>query len=294
MTGRNEGSETTVTDTRIVAVNGRLCPETDAAISPFDHGLLTGDGVFETLTTVGGQPFAWTRHYRRLVRSASALGLEVPPSEVLRRTVVGVVEANGLSEARVRITVTGGPAPLGSDRGEADPTVLVLAAEPTPWPPTVDVVIVPWPRNQRGATAGLKTTSYAENVRALAYARSRGAGEGIFADLDGNLCEGTGSNVWLVRDGRLETPSLATGCLEGVTRQLILEVVAPEVGLEVHEVVVPAAVLAEAEEAFITSATRVAQAVRRVDDRALPSAPGPVTEKVAAGLRALTRRDLDP
>ena len=85
------------------------------------------------------------------------------------------------------------------------------------------MVTVPWPRNERGALAGLKTTSYAENVVALAEARRRGGTEAIFANLAGHLCEGTGSNVFYVVDGELRTPTLASGCLAGVTRALVLE-----------------------------------------------------------------------
>lgn len=279
---------------RIVWVNGGLHAEHEAPISPFDHGLLTGDGVFETLTTYGGVPFAWTRHYRRLVRSAEGLGLDVPASDVLREATDRVIAANALAEARIRITITGGPSPLGSERGGRGCTAVVAATEPGEVAPTIDVVTAPWPRNQRGALAGLKTISYGENVRALAHARTRGGGEAVFANLDGHLCEGTGTNVWHVRGERLETPPLSAGCLDGVTRQVIIEILCPEVGIEVAETLVPVAALAEADEAFITSSTREAQAIARVDGRPLPAAPGPVTEKINTAFAGLVARDLDP
>ena len=104
---------------------------------------------------------------------------------------------------RVRITYTGGPAPLGSGRGDAPPTLIVVADTMRPWPESTAVATVEWPRNERGALAGLKTTSYAENVVALADAQARGASEAIFANLAGHLCEGTGSNVFYVVDGEL-------------------------------------------------------------------------------------------
>jgi len=132
---------------------------------------------------------------------------------------------------------------------------------------------VPWPRNERGALAGLKTTSYAENVIALAAARERRATEAIFANLAGHLCEGTGSNVFYVVDGELRTPTLAGGCLAGVTRALILEWYG---ALEVDE---PIEVVCGASEVFLASTTRDAQAVSRWDDVEL-SAPGPVTREV--------------
>ena len=122
------------------------------------------------------------------------------------------------------MTYTDGSAPLGSGRNADEPPTLVVVAAPmVPYPETTSAVTVPWPRNERGALAGLKTTSYAENVVALHHAKGRGATEAVFANLAGHVCEGTGSNVFYVVDGELRTPTLASGCLSGVTRALLLE-----------------------------------------------------------------------
>src|SRR5690606_36162816 len=107
--------------------------------------------------------------------------------------------------------------------GDSSPTLLVAVAEMPERPETTAVVTVPWTRNERGALTGLKTTSYAENVRALAYAAERGCSEAIFGNTVGDLCEGTGSNIFVVVDGRLLTPPLSSGCLAGITRALVLE-----------------------------------------------------------------------
>ena len=136
--------------------------------------------------------------------------------------------------------------------------------------PTTAIVTVPWPRNERGALAGLKTTSYGENVVALAHAHERGATEAIFANLAGNLCEGTGANIFYVVDGELRTPTLASGCLAGVTRALLLDWFG---GVEVDE---PVEVLERASEIFLVSTIRDVQAVHDCDGRGYP-APGPVT-----------------
>ena len=136
---------------------------------------------------------------------------------------------------------------------------------------------MPWPRNERGALAGLKTTSYAENVVALAYAAERGASEAIFANLAGHLCEGTGSNVFYVVDGELRTPTLASGCLAGISRALLLEWYG---GREVDE---PVEVLAEAEEIFLVSTTRDVQAVHALR-RPGARGPGPVTAECQRGV----------
>lgn len=272
----------------IVWIDGELVPASAARVSPFDHGLLTGDGVFETLIVYDGRPFAVRRHLDRLGVSCRGLGLTVPDADLVSDALRQVVMANGYGSARLRVTVTGGDSPLGSERGAGGPTVVVAGGALAPWPPAADVVVVPWPRNERGALSGLKTTSYGENVVALAHARERGASEAIFGNTVGHLCEGTGSNVFLGVGGRLVTPPLRSGCLAGVTRALVLETVGAD------EEDLPLDALAGADEAFLTSTTREVQAISTVDGRALPSTAGPLTTAAAAAFRALVGRDLDP
>ncbi|MFC4910081.1 aminotransferase class IV [Actinomadura gamaensis] len=257
-----------------VWVNGALLDPEQAVVSVFDHGVLVGDGVFETVKAVRGEPFALTRHLRRLARSAAGLGLPAPDEAALAEGArEALASAPDWPLARIRITYTSGPGPLGSARGDEGPTVTIIVAEQHPFPETADVVVVPWKRNEHGALAGLKTTSYAENALALAYAKERGGGEAIFGNLAGNLCEGTGSNVFVVLDGELVTPTLESGCLAGVTRELVLEWCG---GVEGD---LPLPELYRAEEAFLVSTTRDVQPIRKVDDTVLPAAPGPVTRK---------------
>jgi branched-chain amino acid aminotransferase len=256
-------------------VNGDLLTDPDApAVAARDHAVTVGDGVFEVVKVVDGRVFAIDAHLERLTRSARGLGLPDPDLEAVRRGVAAVLEGEPLTLGRVRITWTGGLSPLGSDRGDGPSTLVVVAAAMDPWSDTAAVVTVPWPRNERGALAGLKTTSYGENVRALAYARSHGASEAIFANLQGRLCEGTGTNVFYVVDDELRTPTLAGGCLAGITRRLILD------WYGAREVDEPIEVLTErASEAFLASTTRDVQAIHRWNDREL-GAPGPVTTEV--------------
>ncbi len=273
----------------LVWIDGSLRGPDTAAVSPFDHGITVGDGVFETLEVVDGQPFAMRRHLLRLRRSAAGLGLEVPRSDAeLREAAAAVITANHVTHGRLRLTVTGGVAPLGSDRGAGGGTVIVAVGSMRDWPPTCTVATVPWRRNEHGAVAGLKTTSYAENVVALAHAHRLGADEAIFANTAGDLCEGTGSNVFLGRELRLWTPPLSSGCLAGITRELVLELV------PVVEADLPLSALAEADEAFITSSTRDLQPVAVVDGRVLPAAPGPLTIQAMEAFAELKRRTLDP
>jgi len=165
--------------------------------------------------------------------------------------------------------------------------LVVASASMKPFEPSVAVVTVPWPRNEKGALAGLKTTSYAENVVALARAHERGASEAIFANTAGNLCEGTGSNVFYVVDGELRTPTLESGCLAGISRELLLE------WMDAVEVDEPVEVLDRAEEMFLVSTTRDVQAVHSCDGRELPS-PGPVTRKASEVWAAREPEHSDP
>jgi branched-chain amino acid aminotransferase len=260
-------------------VDGAVVDAARATVPANDHGLLVGDGVFETLKVVDAQPFALTRHLERLRRSGDALGLAVPDPEGLRLAVGELLAANagelaGVA-ARLRITVTGGPSPLASQRGDAPCTVILATERMRDWPPTADVVVVPWVRNERGAVTGVKTTSYAENVRALGYARARGAGEALFANTVGELCEGTGTNVFVGIGGRLLTPPLESGCLAGITRALLLE------WTDAVEEPMPLGMLDTADEVFLASSTRDVQPVRQVDGRSLRAAPGPLTSAAA-------------
>jgi branched-chain amino acid aminotransferase len=273
-----------------VWLDGRLVDPADAAVSVFDRGLTVGDGVFETLKVVRGRPFAVRRHLARLHRSAQGLGLDVPVGDAtLRAAVDEVAAATGLELGRVRITLTAGTSPPGSARAPSDPTLVVTATPLAPWPPETTAVTVPWPRNERSAIAGVKTTSYAENVVALAEARKVGATEAIMGNTAGNLCEGTGTNVFVALDGRLLTPPLMSGCLAGVTRELLLELLP-----EADEEDVPLAALAEADEVLLTSTTRDVQPLRALDGRPLPGVDGPWARRAMAAVAELQARDLDP
>lgn len=254
-----------------VWLDGKLLDDPhDPALSLFDHGFTVGDGVFETLKVVDGAAFAVSRHLRRLADSAAGLGLPEPDDSAVRAGIEAVLAAEHLPRGRVRITYTGGVAPLGSDRGDAVPTLAVAAGAMPPREDGTSILTVAWPRNERGALSGLKTTSYGENVVALAAARRAGASEAILPNTVGQLCEGTGSNVFYVLGGELLTPTLASGCLAGVTRALVLEWYG---GTERDA---PIEVLTEADEIFLASTTRDVQSVRWCDGRDLP-APGPVT-----------------
>lgn len=203
---------------------GRLRAPDEPVLTAVDHGLTVGDGVFETCSVHDGRAFALTRHLARLEVSARGLGLPPLPLDEVRAGIDAVLAAAGPAAGRLRVTVTGGPGPLGSHRlapAEQRPSVVVVAG-PAASMTQSRAVRVPWVRNERSPLAGLKTTSYGENVVALGRAREQGADEALLADTRGRLCEGTGSNVFVEIGGELLTPSLETGALAGITRDLVL------------------------------------------------------------------------
>ncbi|MFG2773235.1 aminotransferase class IV [Streptomyces sp. NPDC048350] len=269
-------------------VNGGLRDAEEAQVSVLDHGLTVGDGVFETIKAVRGETFALTLHLERLTRSARGLGLPDPDHDEVRRACAAVLEANPMELGRLRITYTGGLSPLGSERGDAGASLVVALGESGRRPDSTAVITVPWTRNERGALTGLKTTSYAENVVALARAREQGASEALFANTVGQLCEGTGSNVFVVLDGRIHTPPVSSGCLAGITRALAVE------WTGAIETDLPLDVLESAQEIFLTSTLRDIQAVHRVDGRELTPAPGPVTAKAMRIFDEHAAADSDP
>ena len=273
-------------------LNGRLLQSPDEpALSPLDHGLVVGDGVFETVKVEDGRPFALTRHLKRLVRSAEGLGIGTPDLGAVREGVAAVLDGARVDFGRARITCTSGPGTLGSPRG-GGPLTLLVTSETLDRPSSVSrIVTVPWPRNERGALSGLKTTSYAENALMVEHALARGASEAVVPNTQGQLCEGTGSNVMYVVGERLITPTLGAGPLAGITRELVLEWCAGEI--DVVEQDAPIDVLASADEVILVGTTRDVQAISRVDDRELV-APGPVTRLAQQIWARESARGIDP
>jgi branched-chain amino acid aminotransferase len=275
-----------------VWVNGERVDPSAPSIAALDHGVTVGDGVFETCKVVDGVPFALTRHARRLDRSMAGMGLPAADHTLIDAGVKAVLAGEPIEYGRLRFSITGGAGPLGSDREDSPLTYIVTAGSQPPNPQSGKLVVVPWTRNERGATAGLKTTSYAENVVALAFAQKRGGVEALFANSVGNLCECTGSNVFVVVDGEILTPDLASGPLAGITRELVIQWCREE-GLTVRAEPLPMSILDRAQEVFITSSTKDVLAVDSIDDRPV-LAPGPVTARAVEIFARLSSERLDP
>jgi len=270
---------------------GRLVPLESATVSVLDRGLTVGAGAFETLKVVEGVPFALSRHLRRLQHSATALAIDMPAELEIRHAVAEVLRGNEAELGpigRMRITLTPGSGTLADPYSGAGPTTLLITVtDIAPWPQAATVAISDFRRNAASALTGVKSTSYAENAIALRHARQAGAHEALLLNTMDDVCEGTGSNIFVVIDGEVRTPPLASGCLAGITRDLVL------LWCGGRETAIPADQLPEVSEAFLTSSTRDIWPIATLAGRSLP-APGPVTQAVMTQWSSRIAADVDP
>ena len=284
-----------------VFMGGRVCLPEEAKISVFDRGFLYGDSVYETIGTAYGRLFALGDHLVRLERSAQRIGLRVPPRAEIVRAVMETVAAGGNPESRVRIILTRGAGKLDLDPTSVDDTQLVVivfplgAPTPAMYAAGVSVAIVSVHRNSpRAIDPAVKSGNYLNNVLALGEARRRsGAYEALLCAADGTVAEGASSNIFIVKSGEIRTPGLEVGILDGITRSKVLEI-CQENAIPIREVSISPDEVRNADEAFITSATRGVLPVTRVDEKPVGSgAPGPVTGHLMALYDALARKGVE-
>lgn len=264
--------------------NGEWLDPRDFRCSPTDRGLIHGLGLFETMLAIDGQLMFADRHLARLRSGHEKLGwpFEFPDFPEI---AAALLAENGLGtgRARVRLTVTAGSGSIrdltpGSDR------LVWMSASPALTPPeSLAACLSPWPRNEFSPLAGLKCASYAENPIALDHARRQGFDETIFLNTSGHLCEAATANLFLVKNGALFTPSLESGCLPGITREVILEL-AEEIGMPCEVGAFALNHLESAAEMFLTSSAGGVMPVSRIGDRELAS--GPVSLRLREALEA--------
>jgi branched-chain amino acid aminotransferase len=286
--------------TRIASVDGVLVQPEEAKVSVYDRGFLYGDSVFETIRTYAGEPFALAEHMARLARSATKVGIAMPiPATDFGMEVRRAVRAARNPESYARVMLTRGAGPLGLDPTLAGAPLRVVLVEPlTPLPTALyrDGVAVVTVRTERAADAaqGAKVGNYLASLLALKEAKARGAHEALVLDTAGHVVEGTTSNVFVVRDGALQTPPEQANILPGITRAHLIEVAA-ELGLPLHLTALTPADLASADEVFISSSLREVLSVVRVDDHPVGGGrPGPVTRALHAAFRARVGLGGDP
>ncbi len=255
---------------------GRLLP-----VATNDRGLCHGLGVFETVLAIDGELPSFDLHCLRMSAGAKRLGLGhesvLVLGGVLSRAIDELLELRGLTQgrARLRISLSAGSGDLRTLSPGSD-TLLWITAERASEPPeSVSLVTASFPRNERSPLAGIKCLAYAENLVALDEARRVGADELLFYNTRGELCEATTSNVFLVRAGKIFTPSLSSGCLPGTMRERVLDFCRLLEWDLVEEELLRGDVEA-CDAAFVTSAIRGVVPVSKIDGRTLPECPGEI------------------
>jgi len=276
-------------------IDGTLSRVADARVPVLDHGFLYGDSVYEAVRTYGRRPFLLGEHLARLEHSAR--GLHIPMPADIPRAVAEVLAADDGDERLLRIIVTRGVGPLGyAIQPDQEPMLVILSLKAPVYPRAcydegLRLAVVSVRRNPHSSLdPGLKTSNLLNLRLAFMEARERGADDAVMLNHEGDVAECSGSNLFVVRDGRLATPPTSAGILQGITRGFVLGV-AREAGVATEERRIPRVELAEADEVFITSTTRSIMPATVLDDRPVGTgAPGPVTrllmqrfgEKVAA------------
>ena len=262
-----------------VWIDGEIFDATKASVNALDHGFTLGDGFFESVRVADGRPRFLERHLLRLRQTADRLDLAIDPSDAdLSTAIDDLIARYGSDSGRLRLTVASGAGPLGPVRGTTGPTVTIAIDALPHFAPTVRVVTVPWIRNERSPLAGIKSTSWGEGVEMLRRVRQMGADEALLADSTGRLSEAIAANVFLVLGGELVTPTLATGCLPGVARSVVLDA-----GLAIeHDVAIES--IGRADAIFLASSISGIRPVVSIDGVSVSDMPG---DHIRAALAAL-------
>lgn len=261
--------------------NDRILPLEEARLSPGQVGLLMGWGVFTTLRIYHGLPFAFERHWARMGRDAARLGIPIPyEQETIRRSAIELARANGRPEAMARVSFVKNRGGLWAEaEGRPETDLLVFTRELLVWPATQRLLLETSGIFAAARYAGTKMLSWVPHAAVLENAHAEGFDDALLTNEKGQLAECTSANIFLVRDGRVLTPPLSSGCLPGVTREILLEI-APRGGIELREQEMTAADLASVEEVFISSTTREVAAVESISSKWKYQAPGRITLKL--------------
>src|SRR3954465_2557346 len=281
----------------VIWVDGKWCDRSTATVSVYDHGLLYGDGVFEGSRVYGGKIFRLAAHLERLYDSAKAIWLTVPmPREELAAVTEEAVRRSGIAEAYLRHIVTRGVGDLGLDPRKCPrPSVLVIVDTIKLWPEQVyeaglNVVTAGTPIPQRESLSPrVKSLNYLAHILAKIEGIHAGADEVLMLDSAGSVAEGSGQNIFVVKNGRLRTPPPYAGILKGVTRDAVIEI-ANHAGYPLDESILNRYDVYTADEAFFTGTASEVVAIRQVDGRLIGSGKaGPITRDIRARFQGLVR-----
>ena len=281
-----------------IYINGQYFSKEDAKISVYDHGLLYGDGVFEGMRIYGGKVFRLEQHLVRLWESALSIALKIPISpDQMTDDVNATVAKNGLSDGYIRLVVTRGSGSLGIDPNRCDdPQVIIIADSITLYPDDLyrnglDLITAATIRNHPAALSPrVKSLNYLNNVMAKLEGIKAGCVEAVMLNHNGEVAECTGDNIFIVKNGRLHTPPVDAGILEGITRNAVLEL-AEQSGIPSIEAPMTRHDIYTADECFLTGSAAEVIAAVKLDDRQIGNGkPGPITMKLNEAFRKLVRQ----
>ncbi|MBD9363011.1 branched-chain-amino-acid transaminase [Methylomonas fluvii] len=276
----------------ITWLNGQLLPTSQATVPVNDHGLLYGDGVFEGIRIYRRRAFRLQKHLQRLALSARAIALEIPlSSDELTAVIEQLIDAFPDDDGYIRLMVTRGEGPLGLNPKSCTQANIIAIAD--------QLTMIAIDELQAGARLmvssvrrlsadgldpRIKSLNYLNHILAKIEANHAGADEAILLNAQGRVAEGTADNIFIVRNGRLLTPPCSEGALEGITRELVLQLGQAD-GIETSEQPLGVYDLYAADECFLTGTGAELIAVASIDCRSLPSCPGPVFQRLQQAFR---------
>ncbi len=279
----------------LIYLDGKLVPESEAKISVFDHGLLYGDGVFEGIRIYNGRVFRLTEHLHRLYDCAKAICLTIPITfEEMEKATLDTVAANNLRDGYIRLVITRGVGSLGLNPYQCPKaSVIVIASSITLYPAEryekgLELITCGTRRpNSAALSPQVKSLNYLNNIMAKIECLQAGCDEGIMLNDQGFVSECTGDNVFIVKNGKVSTPPISSGALDGITRRAVMEILA-EMGQPCIESVMTRFDIYTADECFLTgTAAEVIPAVK-YDRRAIgDGTPGKLTQELTKRFKAL-------
>ena len=278
----------------LIVHNGRIVPLKEVHLSPGQVGLLTGWGVFTTLRVYRGLPFAFERHWVRMARDAERLQLSMQYDEAsVRRAVADLAKANHRPEGMARVSFVKNSGGLWSQADDLPPSdLLIFTRQLTSWPTAHRLRLQPMGIFAGGQYAGAKMLSWVPHAAVLERTHGEGFDDALLLNERGQLAECTSANIFVVRDGKVLTPPLSSGCLEGITRQILFKI-APSAGVELIEHELTPDDLSVADEVFVSSTTREVAAVGTISPNWSYPAPGKITQALETAFTNYVRAYLD-
>ena len=278
-------------------IDGKLLPEEEAKIGVLDHGLLYGDGCFEGIRVYNGRIFKLQSHLERMWQSAERIRLDLPfTHEVIADAVRETVAVNGITNGYVRLVFTRGVGTLGLHPFLCPkPSVFVIADTIKLYPPELyeegmKIIVADRPRIPRECLdPQIKSLNYLNNILAKIEAIDAGVLEALMLNIDGWVSECTGDNIFVVKDGRLSTPPVDAGILDGITRRFVMNELCPALGLPIEERMMRLEEVLDADEVFLTGTAAEVIGVSRVGDHVIGGGGvGSITTRLVQEFRSRT------